>query len=179
MATASQLKALLKSCGEDDEDRFYTVALQVAAHEARQGHGKLAQDLRKLVDSARDKRSTVVLPARRVEADWTLRLPRGWCPVGERHDATENEVGSFRQDVTSVDGELRVARRWCCAVVGSRWRRLRACSTWPRPSTGRIGGVCACAALDPKEGRWSRFPRVIALKSCEPKERPWKRPSPR
>ncbi len=80
MATASQLKALLKSYGEDDEDRFYTVALQLAAHEARQGHGKLAQDLRKLVDSARAKRSAVVRSGRR-RCRWprlAASLPASW-----------------------------------------------------------------------------------------------------
>jgi SpoVK/Ycf46/Vps4 family AAA+-type ATPase len=55
MATAEQLKALLKSHCEGDEERFYAVAIQVAAHAARQGHGKLAQELRALVDEAKAK----------------------------------------------------------------------------------------------------------------------------
>ncbi|TKC97102.1 AAA family ATPase [Polyangium fumosum] len=55
MATAEQLKALLKSYSEGDEDRFYAVAMQVAAHAARQGHGKLAQELRELIDAAKAK----------------------------------------------------------------------------------------------------------------------------
>lgn len=57
MATARQLRALLKSYGEGDEERFYTTALQLAAHEARAGHGKLARELRALVDEARSRRS--------------------------------------------------------------------------------------------------------------------------
>ena len=55
MATAEQLKALLKSFSEGDEDRFYAVAMQVAAHSARQGHGKLAQEMRELIDEAKAK----------------------------------------------------------------------------------------------------------------------------
>lgn len=53
MARAEQLKALLKSYSEGDEQRFYSVAMQVAANEARQGHGKLAEELRALIDKAK------------------------------------------------------------------------------------------------------------------------------
>lgn len=53
MATAEQIKALLKSHGDGNDELFYAVALQVAAHAARQGHGNLAQELRTLVDAAR------------------------------------------------------------------------------------------------------------------------------
>ncbi len=59
MASAGQLKALVTSHVEGDEDRFYSVAMQVAAHEARHGHGKLAEDLRALIDSAKSQRGTV------------------------------------------------------------------------------------------------------------------------
>ncbi len=57
MATAEQVKALLKSYSEGDEDRFFAVAMQVAAHAARQGHGKLAQELREMIDAAKVKGS--------------------------------------------------------------------------------------------------------------------------
>lgn len=57
MASAIQLKALLKSHLEGDEQRFYSVALQLAAHEARVGHGQLADEIRKLVDEAKRRRS--------------------------------------------------------------------------------------------------------------------------
>ena len=53
MASSEHIKALLLSHVERDEDRFLSVALQVAAHEARSGHGKLAQDLRDIVQKAR------------------------------------------------------------------------------------------------------------------------------
>tara|TARA_R110001599_G_scaffold353151_2_gene590448 strand:+ start:9457 stop:10449 length:993 start_codon:yes stop_codon:yes gene_type:complete len=56
MASADQLKALLKSHLEGDDSRFYSVAMQVAAHEAKLGHGKLAEDIRKLVDQAKARR---------------------------------------------------------------------------------------------------------------------------
>ena len=53
MASAQQLKALIKSHIEGDENHFYSVAMQMAAHEARLGHGKLAQELRALIDQAK------------------------------------------------------------------------------------------------------------------------------
>jgi len=56
MASSDQLKALLKSHIDGDEARFYSVAMQVAAHEAKVGHGKLAEELRVLIDSAKAKR---------------------------------------------------------------------------------------------------------------------------
>jgi len=50
MATAEQIKALLKSHADRDDQRFYSVALQVAAKEARQGHHKLASDIKAMVE---------------------------------------------------------------------------------------------------------------------------------
>ncbi len=59
MTTASQIVTLLKSHIAGDEDRFLSTAMQLAAHEARQGHGKLAQELRDLVDAAKSKPSAI------------------------------------------------------------------------------------------------------------------------
>ena len=56
MASAEQIKALLKSHMDGDEDRFFSVAMQVAAHEARLGHGKLATELRTMIDEAKERR---------------------------------------------------------------------------------------------------------------------------
>ena len=52
MATADQLKALLKSHADRDDQRFYSIALQVAAREARQGHNKLAKDIKEFVEKS-------------------------------------------------------------------------------------------------------------------------------
>ncbi|CRK56851.1 Cell division protein FtsH [Alloactinosynnema sp. L-07] len=57
MATADQVKALVKSHAEGDDTRFYSVALQVAAGAARSGQNKFAQDLRDLVDTLRERTS--------------------------------------------------------------------------------------------------------------------------
>ena len=53
MASADQLKALVKSHIARDDGQFYSVAMQVAAHEAKVGHGKLAQELRDMIDAAK------------------------------------------------------------------------------------------------------------------------------
>jgi SpoVK/Ycf46/Vps4 family AAA+-type ATPase len=53
VATADQLRALLQSHFEGDAQRFYSVAMQVAAQEAKRGHGKLADDIRKMIDQAK------------------------------------------------------------------------------------------------------------------------------
>ncbi len=53
MASADQLKALVKSHINRDDTQFYSVAMQVAAHEARVGHGKLAEELRDMIDAAK------------------------------------------------------------------------------------------------------------------------------
>ncbi|GAB3679072.1 AAA family ATPase [Salinisphaera aquimarina] len=58
MARADQIKALIQSHLDDDPDRFYSVAMQVAAREAKAGHGKLAGDLRDLVDRAKAQQAT-------------------------------------------------------------------------------------------------------------------------
>jgi AAA+ superfamily predicted ATPase len=55
MATAEQIKSLISSYSEDAE-RFYTIALQVAAHEAQLGHGELAHDIRNIIDKAQKKK---------------------------------------------------------------------------------------------------------------------------
>jgi len=57
MAGAEQIKSLIKSFGEDDEDRFFSSAIQIAASEARQGHSNIAQELKSLIDQARKNRS--------------------------------------------------------------------------------------------------------------------------
>jgi SpoVK/Ycf46/Vps4 family AAA+-type ATPase len=58
MATADQLKSLIRSHFSLEAERFYTIALQVAAHEAKQGHSALANDIREIIDTERKKSSS-------------------------------------------------------------------------------------------------------------------------
>src|SRR3546814_20782076 len=73
MTTARHIVALLQSHIDGDGDRFLSVATQLAAHEARQGHGKLAQELRELIDAAKGKSATV---ARRGAGTVPLAQPK-------------------------------------------------------------------------------------------------------
>lgn len=59
MSTARHVIALLKSYLEGEEQHFISVALQMAAHEARQGHTKIAQDIKNLVDQAKERKSVI------------------------------------------------------------------------------------------------------------------------
>lgn len=74
MTTSRHIIALLQSHIAGDEDRFLSIATQLAAHEARQGHGKLAQELRELIDSAKGKTATV---GRRGAGPVPLAQPKG------------------------------------------------------------------------------------------------------
>lgn len=74
MTTAQQLISLLKSHVEGDNEQFLTIALQAAASEARRGHGKVAMQLRELVDAARANKDRV---AGRKKAPVPLAQPRG------------------------------------------------------------------------------------------------------
>lgn len=58
MTSARHIIALLQSHVAGDDDRFLSVATQVAAHEARQGHGKVAQQIRELIDAAKGRGET-------------------------------------------------------------------------------------------------------------------------
>jgi hypothetical protein len=74
MANAAQTKALLQSHAEGDDTRFYAFAIPVAAKNAGSGHGRLAQDLRTLVDWAN------------ADAGWPTSRPQPIplvCPQGE------------------------------------------------------------------------------------------------
>lgn len=62
MARADQVKALLSAFAGNEDQRFLSVALQVAAEEAQRGHTKLATELRELIDRARERSATRVAP---------------------------------------------------------------------------------------------------------------------
>ncbi len=51
VATADQVKALIESHTDGDDSRFYSVALQMAAKEARSGHAAYAQELKRLAQA--------------------------------------------------------------------------------------------------------------------------------
>jgi SpoVK/Ycf46/Vps4 family AAA+-type ATPase len=71
MATADQVKALVRSHAEGDDPQFYSVAMQVAARASRGGQSRFAQELRELIDDVRKRAPS---PKGRVVA---VAQPRG------------------------------------------------------------------------------------------------------
>lgn len=60
MATQAQLLALVRSFSERDDARFQTIALQMASEAAQRGHRKLADQIRVMIQDARDRAEKVV-----------------------------------------------------------------------------------------------------------------------
>jgi SpoVK/Ycf46/Vps4 family AAA+-type ATPase len=55
MASAEQVRALVQSHCEGDQGRFMSVAMQVAAGEARKGHPEFSAELRRMIEKAKDR----------------------------------------------------------------------------------------------------------------------------
>jgi SpoVK/Ycf46/Vps4 family AAA+-type ATPase len=62
VATAEQIKALVRSHASGDEEHFRAVAMQIASHLARKGNSQLAEELRDLIDKARHAQAPVSSP---------------------------------------------------------------------------------------------------------------------
>jgi len=77
MAAANQVIALLNGHVDGDHERVYAVALQIAASEARQGHVKTAEALRKLVDAARARAVAGPAAKGKLASATPLAKPRG------------------------------------------------------------------------------------------------------
>lgn len=60
MATADQIKLLIQSHFDQDDERFKTIVLQVAAYEAQKGHKSFARDIRDIVDKSKKVTSKVI-----------------------------------------------------------------------------------------------------------------------
>lgn len=60
MATAEQIKMLIQSHFDKNDDRFKTVVLQLAAYEAKQGHNSLAREIRALIDKSKSSSAKVI-----------------------------------------------------------------------------------------------------------------------
>lgn len=63
MATAEQIKSLVKAYSAHDDEKFKTVVLQIAAHEAKLGHGSIAQELKNAVDRIGKNSMVLKLPS--------------------------------------------------------------------------------------------------------------------
>lgn len=59
MATADQILALVRSFVSEEDEQFLAVAMQVAAHEARQGHRDVARQLKDLIEKAKARPTNI------------------------------------------------------------------------------------------------------------------------
>lgn len=59
MATAEQMKSLIKAYVDRNDEKFKTVVLQIAAHEAKLGHDNLARELKMQIDKLGSKRASI------------------------------------------------------------------------------------------------------------------------
>jgi SpoVK/Ycf46/Vps4 family AAA+-type ATPase len=60
MPTAQQILALVRSHVKGDDERFYSLVLQMAAAEAKRGHAVVAEQLKDLLEQAKNPRPRVV-----------------------------------------------------------------------------------------------------------------------
>jgi SpoVK/Ycf46/Vps4 family AAA+-type ATPase len=96
VSNSKQILAMLKSRAEGDDELFYSIALQVAASEARQGHRATAEELRAAVDAARasgGRGQTVPIP---------FSTPRG-----ELTDLLDHRDARYGLDDVVLDDAIR------------------------------------------------------------------------
>jgi SpoVK/Ycf46/Vps4 family AAA+-type ATPase len=79
MPSADHVKALISSLTEGDEGHFFAIAMQIAAYEARMGHGKLADEIRSMIDKAKSRprfpaKNTIPIARPRGEASELLSV---------------------------------------------------------------------------------------------------------
>jgi SpoVK/Ycf46/Vps4 family AAA+-type ATPase len=55
MASSEQIRALVQSYSDGDDTRFLSVAMQVAAGEARKGHSEFSSELRRMIEKAKER----------------------------------------------------------------------------------------------------------------------------
>lgn len=130
MTTARHIVALLQSHIGGDDERFLSVATQLAAHEARQGHGKLAQELRELIDAAKSKGAKVGRPG-------SGPVPIAQ-PKGELTSLLSARYSDIRLNSMVLTGELE-ARLHRVLLEQRQQARLRARGLMPRRKLLLVG----------------------------------------
>jgi SpoVK/Ycf46/Vps4 family AAA+-type ATPase len=144
MANADQVKALVKSHAEGDDTRFYSVALQVAAHAARSGQGHFAQELRDLIDELRkdaqrrDRRKGVPVPVAQPRGDLAGLLSVSY-PTTRMADLVLDE--HVREQLERVVVEQRQHDR----LQAEGFRPLRRVLLIGPPGTGKTLSASALA----------------------------------
>jgi AAA+ superfamily predicted ATPase len=60
MATADQLKSLIRAHSDQDNERFKTTALQISAYEARLGHAQLAREIKAILEKSEKSKPQII-----------------------------------------------------------------------------------------------------------------------
>ena len=132
-----QIKALITSHADGDDTRFYAVAMQVAAQAARSGHGKFAQELRKLVDCAKERsRGSVSASALK---SVPLAQPRGE-PAGlltVRYPKTRIADMALEEDLHQRLDRVLVEQRQRARIGEHGSPQFGSSSSWAPPEQGR------------------------------------------
>ena len=101
MANADQIKALIKSHLNNDGERFVTIALQVAAVEAKRGHRALARDIRNIIDTRSHRNVKVVSVSKElddlVSAEETAGVAASFVIRKDLEDKLERIVREHKQ----------------------------------------------------------------------------------
>ena len=107
MATSKHLLGLLRSHIKGDDEKFLTVAMQAAAHEARNGHVKLAEQLKALVDEAKSgvtKANEKVIPIARPHGELAELVSVSYPSIYLGSMALKDE---FKKKLQRIIHELR------------------------------------------------------------------------
>lgn len=123
MATANQLKALLRSYSEADGEKFLSIATQIAAHAARSGKSRVANDLKELVDEIRLKQKSgkvggsvpIVRPSGELGTILAVSYPKTrfaeMVLEDEQSDDLQRVLREFRQDKKLREYALSARRK--------------------------------------------------------------------
>jgi SpoVK/Ycf46/Vps4 family AAA+-type ATPase len=129
MATARQIIALLSSHNQGDEEQFLSIALQVAANEARRGRREVSDELRRLVDVARQRKNTHLVRPTGGASDVTIPIAR---PRGELQNLVTAIYPKERVNDVVLRPEMRARLN---RIVDQQRRRDRLREFAQTPST--------------------------------------------
>lgn len=98
-ASADHVKAMVRSHAAGDDPQFYAVALQVAARAARQGHHRIAVELKSLVEQAREQSPATVTAIAQPRGDLADLVTASFPDVGLDDLVIRDEIRSALEQV--------------------------------------------------------------------------------
>ena len=155
MATAQQIIALLNSHVQGDQEQFLSIALQVAAGEARAGRRDTADQLRRLVQKARNETAGSKLEPAKDAGAIPIARPRGELqnlvsvqyPRLHLSDMVLDKPSAKRlSDILKQQARRDLLRQYA-KVPNSRLLLAGTPRVWKDDDRSCPGGGTACAAL--------------------------------